>query len=121
MLQGKMGGVGSKLPGGAGGAALGAGAGLLAGGLLAHEWHEHEEHERRRPHHHGGLGALGGALGGGLLGGGLGGGFGLMKGFGDPDVVEVDQTTVVDQTSWGGDGFVETDTYTQTDTTVYDF
>lgn len=89
---------------------------------MAHEWHEHEEHERRRPHHHhGGLGALGGALGGGLLGGGLGGGFGLMKGFGDPDVVEVDQTTVVDQTSWGGDGFVETDTYTQTDTTVYDF
>jgi hypothetical protein len=43
MFSGKIGGGGggglaSKIPGGAGGAALRAGAGLLSGGLLAHEW-----------------------------------------------------------------------------------
>jgi hypothetical protein len=101
MLQGKAGGVSSKLPGGAGGALLGAGAGLLAGGLLEHEIHEHERHRR---HHHG-LGALGG----GLIGGGLGGGIGSFFG-GGPEVVDVTDVTVVQQ-----------DTYVQDDTTVFNF
>jgi len=65
----------NKIPGGAAGTALGVGAGLLAGGILEHEWDEHRERERR---HHG-------------FGGGFGG---LMKGFGGPDVVDVTNVTV---------------------------
>jgi hypothetical protein len=56
--------VGNKVPGGAG-TLLGVGAGVLGGAFLAHEWEEHEDRERMRPHGFGGLGGLMGRFGGG--------------------------------------------------------
>jgi hypothetical protein len=67
-----------------GGAALGGGAGLLAGSLIAHEWHEHEEKERleeeRRKSHSSGWG--------------LGGGHSSSYGYGDPTIVQ--ETVIVE-------------------------
>lgn len=80
----------SKIPGG--GTALGIGAGLLAGGIMEHEWDKHEEH--RRHHNFGGLGAMGG----------LGDAFG----FGGPPVVEnitVNDDTFVDN-NYNNDTFI---------------
>jgi hypothetical protein len=48
----------NKLPGGAGGGLLGVGAGILMGGFLEHEWDKHEDHEKNRYHHGGGLSGL---------------------------------------------------------------
>jgi hypothetical protein len=54
-VQNTVGGFMSKLSSkiSRGQAALGAGAGLFAGGILEHEWDRHGEH--RRPYHFGGL------------------------------------------------------------------
>jgi hypothetical protein len=78
--------IGNKVPGGAG-TVLGVGAGLLAGGILEHEWDEHKERER----HHGGFG------------GGLGK---LIGGFGGPPVVEnVTINNDYDTTNYVDDNF----------------
>lgn len=82
--------IGNKVPGGAG-TVLGVGAGLLAGGLLEHEWDKHEDRERAR--HHRGFGNLG-ALGG------LGG---LMRGMGGPPIVE--NITVNNDDTFNNDTF----------------